>query len=82
MKRLIQGVLMLFRKEKPRHPYETQPDLPSRYVEELEKGGLSGLVRYRAMQAAEAAEWCTCGAKTPQGQYHKPGCPAREKLKR
>lgn len=24
-------------------------------------------------------QWCTCGAKTPQGQYHAPGCPARER---
>jgi len=23
--------------------------------------------------------WCTCGAKTPQGEYHKVGCPARTK---
>jgi hypothetical protein len=27
----------------------------------------------------EAKPWCTCGAKTPQGRFHKPGCPARER---
>lgn len=24
-------------------------------------------------------DWCTCGAKTPQGEHHKIGCPARER---
>lgn len=29
-------------------------------------------------QAKAAAEqkWCTCGAKTPQGKFHKVDCPA------
>lgn len=25
--------------------------------------------------------WCTCGAKTMQGEYHKPGCPAYERAR-
>lgn len=33
-----------------------------------------------ALAAAKGQEepWCTCGAKTPQGEYHDVGCPARE----
>jgi hypothetical protein len=27
----------------------------------------------------ERKPWCTCGVKTMQGEYHKRGCPAREK---
>lgn len=31
-------------------------------------------------EAAKRSEpWCTCGAKTPQGRFHKVGCPARDK---
>jgi hypothetical protein len=28
--------------------------------------------------AAPSGPWCTCGAKTPQGQYHDITCPARK----
>jgi hypothetical protein len=43
-------------------------------VEKIDQKGESA-----AEETDTAEPWCDCGAKTTQGKYHRPGCPARVK---
>lgn len=67
-----------FLHENPVDPVENQDlwDLFNSATEALD--GMRDILTTAYKKHTEKKPWCTCGTKTPQGAYHKVGCPARE----